>query len=313
MEPACYTEPMLRPIAWYREFVPCEALQADVYAILSFVSGSSAPPSDRALLCEIPFRDPTFCSPQFADGHVSMLFELGHTCGVDGFWRSDNSAPRGSVTGPMSEVGRTSAADRPDMLGVYFRPGRAAAFLRVAMSELMDRTVAIDDVWGTSGLRLADELSNLDEASRINWLESYLLARLSVTSGSTGSIDIPAVTAHILHQRGRVTIEAMARAAGVSRQHFSRQFRQHLGISPKLYCRLARFHSGLAYAHDQGRVDWAQTALDLGYSDQSHMISEFRQFSALTPQALVSGHWFHPFIERARRTLPTVRRDPQRR
>jgi AraC-like DNA-binding protein len=103
----------------------------------------------------------------------------------------------------------------------------------------------------------------------------------------------------------------MARAAGVSRQHFSRQFRQHLGISPKLYCRLARFHSGLAYAHDQGRVDWAQTALDLGYADQSHMIAEFRQFSALTPQALVNGHWFHPFIERAWRTLPKERRDSQ--
>jgi AraC-like DNA-binding protein len=303
MEPACYTEPVLRPIAWYREFVPCEALQADVYAILSFVSGSSSPPPHRPLLCEVPFRDPTFCSPQFADGHVSMLFELGHTCGADGLWRSDGSAPRGSVTGPMSEVGRTNGTDRPDMLGVYFRPGRAAAFLRVATSELTDRTVAIDDVWGTSGLRLAEELSDLDEASRINRLESRLLARLSVTSGSTGSIDMPAVTAHILRHRGRVTIDAMARAAGVSRQHFSRQFRQHLGISPKLYCRLARFHSGLAHAHDQGRVDWAQTALDLGYADQSHMIAEFRQFSALTPQALVSGHWFHPFIEHARRTV----------
>ena len=115
-----------------------------------------------------------------------------------------------------------------------------------------------------------------------------------------------AVTAHILRHRGRVTIDAMARDAGASRQHFSRQFRAHLGIPPKLYCRLARFHSGLALAHARGKVDWAGTALDLGYADQSHMIAEFRQFSSLTPQALVRGHWFHPFIERARRTLRRV-------
>jgi len=239
---------------------------------------------------------------------VSMLFELGHTCGVDGRWRSDATPPRGSVTGPMTAVGRTKGSDRPDMIGVYFRPGRAAAFLRAAMTDLTDRTVAIDDVWGANGVRLAEELSDLDEAGRINRLESYLLAFLSAAPRPTGSIDMPAVTAHILQQRGRVTIEAMADAAGVSRQHFSRQFRERLGISPKLYCRLARFHSGLAHARDQGRVDWAQTALDLGYADQSHMIAEFRQFSALTPQALVSGHWFHPFIERARRTLPKERR-----
>jgi AraC-like DNA-binding protein len=114
---------------------------------------------------------------------------------------------------------------------------------------------------------------------------------------------MPAVTAHILRHRGRVTIEAMADHAGVSRQHFSRQFRERLGISPKLYCRLARFHAGLAHAHAHGEVDWAETALELGYADQSHMIAEFRQFSALTPQALVSGDWFHPFIEHARRTV----------
>jgi AraC-like DNA-binding protein len=259
--------------------------------------------------CEIPFRDPTFCSPQFADGHVSMLFELGHTCCADGRWRSDGAAPRGSVTGPMSEVGRTKGSDRPDMIGVYFRPGRAAAFLRAAMSDLTDRTVAIDDVWGTNGVRLAEELAGLDETGRLDRLESDLLALLSGARSRMGSIDVPAVTVHILRHRGRVTIEAMAHDAGVSRQYFTRQFREHLGISPKLYCRLARFHSGLAYAHPRGRVDWAQVALDMGYADQSHMIAEFRQFSALTPQALVSGHWFHPFIERARRMLSNG--DPQ--
>jgi AraC-like DNA-binding protein len=291
---------MPRPLAWYREFVPCAALRADVYAIFSFVPGSSSPPRDRSIRCEIPFRDPTFCSPQFADGNVSMLFELGHTCGVDGYWRNEASGPRGSVTGPMSEVGRTKGSERPDMIGVYFRPGCAAAFLRVAMSDLTDRTVAIDDVWGRSGVRLAEELSELDEAGRIYRLESYLLGVLS-EPGSAGSIEMPAVAAHIRRHRGSVTIEAMAHDAGVSRQHFSRRFREHLGITPKLYCRLARFHSGLAHAQSEGAVDWAQAALALGYADQSHMIAEFRQFSALTPQTLVSGHWFHPFIERARR------------
>jgi hypothetical protein len=33
------------------------------------------------------------------------------------------------------------------------------------------------------------------------------------------------------------------------------------------------------------------------------MIAEFRQFRGLAPQALASAHWFHPFIERAGRTM----------
>src|SRR5262249_9327051 len=144
-------------------------------------------------------------------------------------------------------------------------------------------------------------LADLDEAVRIERLESHLVRARSGAPRPTSSIDMTAVAAHMLRQRGRVTIDTMASHAGVSRQHFSRQFREQLGIAPKRYCRLARFQSGLAPAHSQKKINWAETALALGYADQSHMIAEFRQFSSLTPQALVSGRWFHPFIERARR------------
>ena len=97
-----------------------------------------------------------------------------------------------------------------------------------------------------------------------------------------------------------VLFQRLADAAGVSRQHLTRVFRERIGVPPKLYCRLARFHSGLAFAGCGKNVNWAEAALDLGYADQSHMITEFREFSSLTPQTLASQKWFHPFIERAK-------------
>jgi len=92
----------------------------------------------------------------------------------------------------------------------------------------------------------------------------------------------------------------LADAAGVSRQHLTRSFREAVGVTPKLFARLARFQAGLAYAGCGAKVDWAQAALELGYADQSHMIAEFREFSSLTPEALARQRWFHPFIEHAR-------------
>ena len=304
MEPArqsaCYTEAVSAPIASYREFRPCEALRDDVYAFFSFVPGPSCAVPRRPLRRAIAFRDATFCSPQFADGHVSMLFELGRTCRQDGVWRDDSRSFGGSVTGPMTAVGRTEGNDRPEMVGVYFRPARLDTFLHVAMPALTDREVAIDDLWGASSASLCDELRGLDEPQRIDRLESALLAQLRDHRQPTGSLDMAGLAASILRQRGRVTVAALARAAGVSRQHFTRQFREWTGIRPKLYIRLARFHSALVYAGARDRVDWASAAVDMGYADQSHMIAECRQFSSLTPQALASRDWFHPFIERAR-------------
>lgn len=288
------------PIAWYREFAPCKALQVDVYTFFSFVPGPSLAPPRPPLLREVAFHDATFCSPQFADGHVSVVFELGRICDAVGRWCTDSSGLRGTAIGPMTGVGRTEGGDRPEMVGVYFRPARVAPFLRLAISDLTDKTVGIDDLWGTSGSRLAAELCELDEAGRIDHLESTLLARVCSGRQRISRVDVEGLASSVLRRKGRMTVDVMARAAGISRQHLSREFRERIGIAPKLYTRLARFQSGLVYAGCRGSVDWAEVALDLGYADQSHMIAEFRRFSGLTPQALANREWFHPFIERAR-------------
>lgn len=293
---------MRSPIAWYREFAPCKELQADVYAFFSFVPGPAPPQPHRPLMREIAFVDPPLCAPQFADGHVSFSFELGQTCDVDGRWHTDSRAVSGTVIGPLCEVGRTEIDDLPETVGVFFRPARVAPFLRVAASDLTDRALAIDDVWGTAGWRLPIELCELDEAGRIDRLESVLRTRLGRGRPPAAAFDVEGLAANVLRHRGRVTVDAMARASGVSRQHLSRAFRERIGIGPKLYSRLARFQSGLAYAGSRASVDWARVALEMGYADQSHMIAEFRLFSGLTPQTLASREWFHPFIVRTKST-----------
>ena len=302
MEPACYTGGV-QAIAWYREFTPCEGLRPHVRALFVFGPDRSVLPPQRPLLREVGFADLTSCSPQFADGHASMLFELGHTCTLDGRWQRDASACGGTVTGPKTAVGRIAAGDLPQMLGILFRPSASAAsLLGVPLRALTDRTIGIDDAWGGEGNGLATELADLDESGRIGRIEALLLNRLATTRARTSTVNLEGLAAWVLRHRGRTTVEAMARAGGVSRQHLTREFHDRLGITPKLYCRLARFQSGLAYAGCR-RVDWAQAAAGMGYTDQSHMIAEFQRFGGLTPHELASQDWFHPFIPRRRDSL----------
>lgn len=291
---------MAPPVAWYREFSPCAALAQDVYAFFSFVPGPPAAALGRRLLLEMPVSDPTLCSPQLADGHVSILFELGRTCSASGRWLNDSNALCATVTGPKTSVGRIAGRDFPEMLGICFRPGRVDSILGVPARELIDQTVTLDSLWGTGGALLAVELHDLDEEARLDRIEAVLLARLARGRQWLGSVDVHGLAAAVLKRNGRVTVESMAQAAGVSRQHLSREFRERIGVPPKLYSRLARFHGALAYVGHPASVDWARAATEIGYADQSHMIAEFRQFSGLTPDTLVSRYWFHPFIERAR-------------
>ena len=131
------------------------------------------------------------------------------------------------------------------------------------------------------------------DSERIEILESGLVRRLTEKAKKaeeSAAIHLPAVTTFMHRQRGKVTVQYLADATGVSRQHLTRLFRENIGVTPKMYCRLARFRASLACASGGAGV-----AADLGYFDQSHMIAEFKQFSGLTPGALVEQQYFHPF------------------
>ena len=78
------------------------------------------------------------------------------------------------------------------------------------------------------------------------------------------------------HIRGVIEV---ARDAGLSRRRFTQLFREQVGLTPKLYCRLHRFQDVVGKLTSGGLVDWADVALDGGYCDQAHLAHEFRAFS----------------------------------
>ena len=134
------------------------------------------------------------------------------------------------------------------------------------------------------------------DADRIGSLESALLKQLANARSSNTAVDVVGLAAYALRRRGQLTVQCLADAAGVSRQRLANVFRESVGVSQKLYCRLARFRVALTRARDG--VNWAQMAVEMGYADQSHMIAEFREFSSVTPADLSSRHFFRPFLER---------------
>lgn len=284
----------------YREFAPAPELRGLARAFFSFAPGAATWPGRRTVRREAWFtREESFCSPQFADGHGSLVVELGATCRLGQGWTSVTPV-RARAIGALRAVGGEAGSARPAMVGVYFEPGAAGALLGVPALELTDRVVDLEGLWGPRRARLAEELAELDEAARVDRLEGALLERARRAPQARSGVDVVGLARWARAEPARMTVRRLAEAAGVSRRHLARVFHQVVGVSPKRYCRLARFQAGLAYAGAGAEVRWAQVAAELGYADQSHMIAEFRELSGLTPAALAAGRWFHPFILDAR-------------
>jgi AraC-like DNA-binding protein len=292
---------MPRIVACYREFLPCEALRPYVRTFFTFGVPENNTLAHRPIIRELLMGEQdSFCSPMFADGQISIVLNFKRVCRTGGPWHIGSERPNGMVLGALTNVGPDQDDERPEMAGVYLQPAGASVFTHVPACLLTDRIVPLEDLWGAAERELLRRLEASNEATRIDQFESALLKQIRRRSLSNDALDVPGLAMWILRRQGRLSVQRLADAAGVSRQHLTRAFREQIGVTPKLYCRLARFQSGLSYAGRGNGVDWAQAALEMGYADQSHMIAEFKRFSSLTPQKLAAQEWFHPFIERAK-------------
>ncbi len=238
----------------------------------------------------------------FADGRTSLVMDLGARCDLATGWTFGTPVNARAI-GALRTVGPPEGTARPEMIGVYFEPGSTSTLLQVPAIELTDQVVHLQHLWGSHGARLAEDLAELDEPARVDRLEAALLERVRRAPTPRLRLDVVGLASWVRAEPTSMSVRRLAEAAGVSRQHLTRVFRELIGVSPKRYCRLARFHAGLIYAGAGVGVKWAQVAAELGYADQSHMIAEFRELSSLTPEALATQRWFHPFILEARSRL----------
>lgn len=80
----------------------------------------------------------------------------------------------------------------------------------------------------------------------------------------------------------KVSLDAAARTAGLSRYHFLRVFKQETGLSPHLYRTMRRIDRAKGLLRNG--MAFSETALAVGFSDQSHFTNTFRKFTGATPR-----------------------------
>lgn len=165
--------------------------------------------------------------------------------------------------------------------------GASLPVLGAPASALSGRIVALEDLWGAPKTRrLLEQLSgarDLFEAAAC--LDRAIAERLALAAGYRARIR-PILEA--AHQLARAPVSWVAVELGMSERHLRRVFRETIGIGPKAFAKLTRFRRAVSAARREAHPNWARVAVDAGYYDQAHLISEFRAIAGATPQALIN-------------------------
>ncbi len=208
-----------------------------------------------------------------------------------------------TVSGTYSTAFICDARQHESIVGVHFKPGGAFPFLGVPANELSDTHVDLSDLWGLSARELREQLCGTTApAARLRTLETSLLQRLGYGAGK-GRPMVSRALAMFGPAGTGATVRDVVRELGVSDRHFIRVFRTEIGLTPKRFCRLLRFQRVRALADGVEGVrpapsqragegcgaNWAGLGSTCGYSDQSHLINDFREFAGVTPAEYLRG------------------------
>ncbi len=101
---------------------------------------------------------------------------------------------------------------------------------------------------------------------------------------------IVAVARLLTTSGGHTSVDALATAHQVSRQHFTRRFRAATGLPPKQFARICRFQRLVQTLLTTDVDRWAAEASGLGFYDQAHMINDFREFAGESPTRFFQPH-----------------------
>jgi AraC-like DNA-binding protein len=191
------------------------------------------------------------------------------------------------VLGIRSHFTVMDTATLQSAMGVVFRPGGARAFFEEPAAAFCNESVPLEQVWGSTAGELHDRLRAARSVTeRFRVLEETLLQQIDQRR------QLHAAVRYALREIARASpirsVLEVAREAGLSRRRFAQLFREQVGLTPKLYCRLARFQNVLRRIGAGAPVDWAGMALAGGYCDQPHLVHEFRAFSGLSPGAYLA-------------------------
>lgn len=171
-----------------------------------------------------------------------------------------------------------AVAPEAEYFGLRFQPGCAPAALPARPAEIADRHEDLPDFLGIG----ADQLRDAGSAPA---RRALLEARLTTIAGPLRETAVVRAVRLIRRNRGRIGIAELAQACNIGARQLERQFVQQVGVSPKSFCRFTRLRSAFDAFAGRAHGNLADLAAELGYTDQSHFIRDFKSLTGRTPGA----------------------------
>ena len=184
-------------------------------------------------------------------------------------------------------IGLTTLNGWFDGMMLDFEPGGMHALLGIDLQQLSGKILPAKNS-GDEGLLQLDRIfKNTPQAEQITpLLDAFFIGHLPRIK-DVNYARLRRVIAACDEAKGNITVAEMASVACLGERQFLRVFRNYVGVPPKQFVRLRRFHRAIQAMQQTAAIgkpiDLMSVALEHGYYDLSHMALEFQLFGCVSP------------------------------
>ena len=257
---------MLHPGATYLEFQPSPELAPYIkcYALLEYNLPSSTILTDYFLPFGRPYLNINYRGQMWSD--------------VSPFTRNNFSANH--IAGQILEHFCHYHSGNSGMCGIFFHPSGFHRLFGLPMPELTHDSINVEDFFD-NGKRLIKQIAESTSfRQKVNVLEIFFKNRLKHNPSAIDSTDW---AIQMIQQNPQQSVDEVCKYFHVSSRSLRRRFKEKVGISPKYYLRICRFHKALQLSYEYPQIDFQDLSFHCGYYDLSHFSREFKQFSGKSP------------------------------
>lgn len=194
-----------------------------------------------------------------------------------------------TISGQVNFPAHIASGGDTEMIVAVFYAHTIGMFIDTPPSAFYNSEISGFDIENKSLNELATRIFNSETTNQsIEIIDSWLLNKLKCRHDRLNLKRIDATVSYLMGNPA-VQVSKLADIACLSSKQFGRIFNTYVGMMPKEYARIVRFQKSLCLLQ-RYCTDYAEIAYCCGYSDQSHFIRDFRQFSGTTPSQITNPY-----------------------
>ena len=230
---------------------------------------------------------PTFSEEYiFPSNHAEIFFNLGDVNYGVGTAKNEGFFFRETVVSGIRNCRLTIKPGKIfSLAGVRFNIFGFQNIFNIPSNEFTNQNFDAIDVWNTNLLLLREQIMETNSpASKISLLENWLKSKIQLHNLQEAKVWNK--LSPKLKNASLPLQPYLASLMGYSHKHTIKLFKEKCGLPPKMIQRIFRFNKVLMHAQTSG-LNWTALSHEAGYTDQSHFIKDFKQFTGLTPKTFV--------------------------